>query len=108
MESLINYLSGMKKELENLQPEDRMSLFVAMNRAVDAIAMSAGGWRQLLSDTTTLEKFDEAALRSFCDYFRQEAVRQLEFDLKVLTEHADVIDARLPLQPPQRPRVAYG
>jgi hypothetical protein len=108
MESLISYLSRMRKELETLQPEDRMSLFVAVNRAVDAVAVSAGGWRQLISDATILEKFDEPALRSFFDYFRQEAVRQLEFDVKVLTEHADIIGARLPLQPPQPPPVAYG
>jgi hypothetical protein len=108
MESLINYLSGMKKELGNLQPEDRMSLFVGVSRSVDAIAMSVGGWRQLLSDTTTLEKFDEAALRRLFDYFRQEAVRQLEFDANVLTEYADIIGARLPIQPAKRPRIAYG
>jgi hypothetical protein len=98
----------MRKELETLQPEDRMSLFLAVNRAVDAVAMSTGGWRQLLSDATTLEKFDEPALRSFFDYFRQEAVRQLEFDVNVLTKYADIIGARLPLQLPQRPPVTYG
>jgi hypothetical protein len=108
MESLINYLSGMKKELETLEPQDRMSLFVGVSRAVDAVAVSAGGWRQLLSDTATLEKFDEPTLRSFFDYFRQQAVRQLEFDASVLTKYADVIGARLPLRPAQRPRVAYG
>jgi hypothetical protein len=108
MESLTSYLSRMRKELETLEPEDRMSLFVAVNRAVDAVAMSAGGWRQLISDATMLEKFDEPALRSFFDYFRQEAVRQLEFDINVLTQHADIIGARLPLQPPQRPPIAYG
>jgi hypothetical protein len=108
MESLINYLSATKKEFETLQPGDRMSLFVAMTRAVDAVAMSAGGWRQLLSDTMTLEKFDEPTLRSFFDYFREQAIRQLEFDASVLTKFADIIGARLPLQPTQRPRVAYG
>jgi len=108
MESLISYLSRMRKELETLQPEDRMSLFVAVNRAVEAVAISAGGWRQLLSDATTLEKFDEPALRSFFHYFRQEAARQLEFDVSVLTKYADIIGARLPLQPPQHPPVAYG
>jgi superfamily I DNA/RNA helicase len=108
MESLISYLSRMRRELETLQPEDRMSLFVAVTRAVDAVAMSAGGWRQLLNDTTTLEKFDEPALRRFFLYFREEAVRQLEFDVAVLTEYADIIGARLPLQTPQRSPVAYG
>jgi superfamily I DNA/RNA helicase len=108
MESLINYLSATKKEFETLQPEDRMSLFVAVTRAVDAVAMSTGGWRQLLSDTTTLEKFDEHTLRSFFDHFREQAIRQLEFDASVLTKYADIIGARLPLQPAQRPRVAYG
>jgi hypothetical protein len=108
MESLINYLSGIKKELETLQPQDRMSLFVAVSRSVDAVAVSAGGWRQLLNDTGTLEKFDEATLRSFFDYFREQAIRQLEFDASVLTKYADLIGARLPLRPVQRPRVAYG
>jgi hypothetical protein len=108
MESLAKDLSRMKKELETLQPEDRMSLFVAVSPAVDAVAMSAGGWRQLLSDTTTLEKFDEPALRSFFDHFRKQAVRQLEFDASVLTEYADIIGARLPLRPAERRRLAYG
>jgi hypothetical protein len=108
MESLINFLSATKKELDNLQPEDRMSLFVAMSHALDAIAMSAGGWRQLLGDTTTLEKFDEPALRNFFEHFRRQAVRQLEFDADVLAKYADVIGARLPLQPAQRPWATYG
>ncbi len=108
MESLINDISRMKKELESLQPEDRMSLLVAVNRAVNAIAMSAGGWQQLLTDIITLEKFDQATLKSFFDHFMQEAIRQLEFDLKALTEHAQVISGRLPPQVAQRPRVAYG
>jgi hypothetical protein len=108
MESLINDLSRMKKELESLQPEDRMSLLVAVNRAVAAIGMSAGGWQQFLSDIITLEKFDQATLKGFFDYFRQEAIRQLEFDLKTLTEHAQVIGASLPSQVTRRPRVAYG
>jgi hypothetical protein len=81
---------------------------VALSRAVDAVAISAGGWRQLLNDTATLEKFDEPTLRSFFDYFKEQAVRQLEFDASVLSEYADIIGARLPLQAAQRPRVAYG
>ena len=108
MESLISDLSRMKKELETLQPGDRMSLLVALNHAVNAIAMSAGGWQQLLTDMITLEKFDQTTLKSFFDYFRQQAIRQLEFDLKTLTDHAQVISARLPPQLTQRPRVAYG
>jgi len=108
MESLINDLARVKRELESLKPEDRMSLLVGVNRSVNAIAMSAGGWQQLLSDVITLEKLDQAALKSFFDYFRQEAIRQLEFDLKALADHAQVISARLPPQLIQRPRVAYG
>lgn len=108
MESLINDLSRIRKELESLQPEDRMSLLVAVNRAVNAIAMSAGGWQQLLTDITTLEKFDQTTLKNFFDHFRQQAIRQLDFDLKALTEHAQVISPRLPAQLTQRPRVAYG
>jgi hypothetical protein len=108
MESLINDLSRIRKELESLQPEDRMSLLVAVNRAVNTMAMSAGGWQQLLTDIPTLEKFDQATLKSFFDHFRQQAIRQLDFDLKALTEHAQVISPRLPPQLTQRPRVAYG
>ena len=108
MESLINYLSATRRELENLQPKDRMSLFVAMSRALDAVAMSAGGWRQLVGDTATLEKFDEHALRSFFEHFKEQAVRQLEFDTDALSKYADIIGARLPLQPPQRPWATYG
>jgi hypothetical protein len=108
MESLVNDISRMKKELESLQPEDRMSLLVAVNRAVNAIAMSAGGWQQLLTDIVTLEKFDQATLKNFFDHFMQEAIRQLEFDLKTLTEHGQVISESLPPQVAQRPRVAYG
>ena len=85
-----------------------MGLFVAVSRAVDAVAMSAGGWRQLLNETTTLEKFDEPALRSFFDHFREQAIRQLEFDIDALKQYADIIGARLPIQPGQRPRVTYA
>ena len=108
MESLIDSLSREKKELEMLQPEDRLSLFVGMNRAVNAIAMSAGGWQQFMSDTATLEKFDKTTLKNFFDYLRREAIQQLEFDLKVLTEHANIISTGLPLQVSSRLRGAYG
>jgi hypothetical protein len=107
MIALVNELSKMKEDLERLQPDDRMSLLVAINRAVNAIAMSAGGWQQFLSDAITLEKFDKAVLTSFYDYFRQEAIRQLEFDVEVLTEYANVIGEALPPQGTQRPRGAY-
>lgn len=105
---LINELSKIKKELESLQPDDRMSLLVAINRAVSAIAMSAGGWQQFLTDPITLEKFDKAKLTSFFDYFKQEAIRQLEFDVQVLTENANIISPRFPPSVAQRPRGAYG
>jgi hypothetical protein len=108
MEQLINDLSRVKKELESLKPEDRMGLLVAVNRAVNAIATSAGGWQQFLTDIVMLEKFDEATLKSFFDYFMQTAIRQLDFDLKALTEHAQVISGNLPRQITRRPRVAYG
>jgi hypothetical protein len=108
MMQLVNELSSMKKELESLQPNDRMSLLVAISRTVNAIAMSAGGWQQFLSDTMTLEKFDQAALMTFFDYFKQEATKQLEFDIKVLTEYANVIGPTLPSQATQLPRGAYG
>ena len=107
MTALVNELSKMKEDLELLQPHDRMSLLVAISRAVNAIAMSAGGWQQFLSDATTLEKFDKAVLMSFYEYFRQEAIKQLEFDVKVLTEYSSIIGASLPPQGPQRPRGAY-
>jgi len=107
MMSLVNELSKMKEDLEQLHPGDRMSLVVAINRAVNAIATSAGGWQQFLSDAITLEKFDRAVLTSFYDYIRREAIRQLEFDVKVLTEHADIIGASLPPQGAQRARGAY-
>jgi hypothetical protein len=105
---LVNELSKMKKEIESLQPNDRMSLLVAISRAVNAMAMSAGGWQQFLSDTITLEKFDQATLTSFFDYFKREATRQLEFDVKVLTEYANIISPSLPSQATQLPRGAYG
>ena len=108
MESLVNDLSRMKKELDKLQPEDRMGFLVGVNRAVDALAMSSRGWQQFLTDVVLLEKFDEATLKSFFDYFRGEAIRQLEFDLKALTDHAQLISASLPPQIAQHPRVAYG
>ena len=108
MMPLVNELSKMKADLERLQPDDRMSLLVAINRAVNAIAMSAGGWQQFLSDTITLEKFDKAVLASFYGYFRQEAIRQLDFDVKVLTEYASIIGEALPPQGAQRPRGAYA
>jgi hypothetical protein len=108
MMPLVNELSKMKEDLELLQPDDRMSLLVAISRAVNAIAMSAGGWQQFLSDATTLEKFDKAVLTSFYDYFRQEAIKQLEFDVKVLTEYASIIGASLHPQGTQRPRGAYA
>ena len=108
MESLINDLSKVKKELESLRAEDRMSLLVAVNRSVNAIASSALGWQHFLTDITTLEKFDEVTLKNFCDHFRQQAIRQLEFDVKALTEHAQVISAVFPPEVAQRPRAAYG
>jgi hypothetical protein len=109
MLSLINELSKTKKELESLQPDDRMSLVVAINRAVSAIAMSAGGWQQFLTDAMTLEKFDRAKLTSFFEYFKQEAIRQLEFDVQVLTENADIIGPMFPRSTvAPRPRGAYA
>jgi hypothetical protein len=107
MIALVSELSKLKEDLERLQPDDRMSLLVAIDRAVNAIAMSAGGWQQFLSDTLTLEKFDKSVLIGFYDYFRQEAIRQLEFDLKVLTEYASVIGEALPPQRTQRLQGAY-
>jgi hypothetical protein len=107
MESLINELSRTKKELESLQPADRMSLSVAINRSVNAIAMSAGGWQQFLSDPITLEKFDQATLAEFFEYFRQRAIRQLEFDVQVLTDYAKIISATFSQQVNQGPQGKY-
>jgi len=107
MMPLVNQLSKMKEDLELLHPDDRMSLLVAITRAVNAMALSAGGWQQFLSDAITLEKFDKAVLTSFYDYFRQEAIKQLDFDVKVLTEYANIIEPSLPPQGAQRPRGAY-
>ncbi len=108
MVPLIDELSKMKKELESLQPEDRMGLAVGIGRAVGAIAMSAGGWQQFLTDTVTLEKFDKNTLASIFDYFKQQATRQLEFDIKILKENANIIIPRLPEPPTQLPRGAYS
>jgi len=108
MMALVNELSKIKQDLELLQPNDRMGLVVAISRSVNAIALSAGGWQQFLSDATTLEKFDKAVLTSFYEYFRQEAIKQLQFDVKVLTEYASIIGASLPPQGTQRPRGAYA
>ena len=107
MISLVNELSKTKKELESLHPDDRMGLVVAINRAVSAIAMSAGGWQQFLTDAITLEKFDKAKLTSFFEYFKQEAIKQLEFDVQVLTENADIISPIFPRPAAERPRGAY-
>jgi hypothetical protein len=108
MESLINDLSRVKKGLESLQAEDRMSLLLGVSQSVNAIASSAAGWQHFLTDITTLEKFDHATLKNFFDHFRQQAIRQLEFDVKTLTEHAQVISESFPPQVAERPKVAYG
>ncbi len=106
--SLVNELSKTKKDLESLQPGDRMSLVVGTNRAVSAMAMSAGGWQQFLTDVATLEKFDMAKLKEFYDYFKQEAITQLEFDIQVLTENANIINPMFTSPVAERPRGAYG
>jgi hypothetical protein len=57
----------------------------------------------------TLEKFDKAKLTSFFEYFKQEAIRQLEFDVQVLTENADIIGPMFPRSTvAPRPRGAYA
>jgi len=108
MMSLVNELSKTKKDLESLQPGDRMGLLVGIDRAVSSIALSAGGWQQFLTDTVTLEKFDKAKLTSFYEYFKQQAIKQLEFDIQVLTQNANIISPIFPSSATRRSHSAYG
>jgi hypothetical protein len=70
------------REIDNLDPEDRLELVSAISRCNYTIAGSVNGWAKWISDPSIMSKFTEENLRTILDEFKKVALPLLKNDIK--------------------------
>ena len=79
-----------KKNLESLEPKDRLGYVDGCVQSLLVVNQSISGWMQWLSNPTKMSKFPEDELKNFYEFLKKFAVNFVDFDIKVTEKDEEI------------------